>query len=1077
MSTSHPIFQDNQVLTSQQLNFLRDYLDEQVRLTRAKLIGIGVTNGLHVDSNYDAVADTLSEIYISCGAAVSSEGYLMTLGQCTINRYRDYTLPLGQVYEPFTGNDATLDITLYELLTPTATTLPSDTVTLLSDNPGSFYADKVVLLFVEFFDMEKDSCLGGKCEEFGISRTYTLRKLMLSKAHADIVLSRAPGILFDPLFPAKYGLDDIIMRRTLFDPNLPHSNNYTDFSLNYATTFRSDIFVDMIQLLKDTYTVYKPLLEEHYNSNNPFDDPAINTLVGTWTNFLNGSSTGPAYLGIQYFYDFVKDLILAYNEFCDVAFELASECCVNMTRFPRHVFIGEVIPTGVCGPTPYRQEFIYSELHDSQKLLLDEAVMLHKRMVLQLRSFDFDLINNPVVANPLIHITPSFEKKGRLSERSVPYYYDLNNNFPFVSTAPITTGQLSAHWRYELARKCKTIGGVTQILAYGNQEVNQLIDQGPIKTPLRYDLDQTNFFRIEGHLGKSYVTVKQTIEDKKHQFDLPFNVVALRLQGAPFDEIEERCSFEDLRLEYSTTRASFICRLDNYCQRIAQQASPGQFWSTLITDANAVTGSSSVAFNPPASFSGDLGDVGIGGAGSTQRQAGTGNPAVVIVNRGKPLELLAQDFYNTADDLCTKLNLVKGLLPFDFKAFNYGADIAAIDDSFIKSWIEAVNLAIDAKAAFARVLDFIARSPKSRPAAEVYFALSQYAAEVIDMYNEIIQDCTYKEFEMLYYTYRYRLNYLQQNDPLLFSNFIRKHPGVDHKAGVAPGGTFIIVYNGDNVSINIQNIEQAVLFAENINDLECQRQVLMAKPMRSKEDNLVLANINFQLNQCFELEASLTSEAVFLNPSPTIQQILIQEDWVIADFALPYLCCCDCDCGDIPAPTLADLALPELNPLLAEGVTVPLFVQYNMGDYAFANPINTSMEGCTLNVVPLNIDVENHMRYDSTAGDNFVLKFIVNGEIRTPKPSTTSLIDTIITTQGGKAEIVSISSNIMRFRYTPYVGFVGVDRWQFMFEVYSGETKMLVSTPGEVAVHVMNQCTVVPPLESGDTLPPAEPTL
>jgi len=42
---SYPIFEGNQVLTSPKLNELVAYLDEQNRLTRAKVIGQGIACG------------------------------------------------------------------------------------------------------------------------------------------------------------------------------------------------------------------------------------------------------------------------------------------------------------------------------------------------------------------------------------------------------------------------------------------------------------------------------------------------------------------------------------------------------------------------------------------------------------------------------------------------------------------------------------------------------------------------------------------------------------------------------------------------------------------------------------------------------------------------------------------------------------------------------------------------------------------------------------------------------------------------------------------------------------------------
>jgi hypothetical protein len=1072
--TSFPIFEDNQVLTSSQLNEMRKFLDDDNHLTRTKLIGIGVGYGFHV-----SFGSSTNEIFISCGTGTTSEGYLATLGDCATNRYRDYQLPVGSPYPPFIGAGGNQDVTLYELLTTGSTPDVSDVFlsTELSANPN-FLDDKACLLYVELADVDNASCLGRKCDEFGVERTFTLRKLMVSFSDLDLIIARSSGSLADPLFPAKFGLSDVTMRRALFVSATPPSQNYLDFSLNFANTFRNDIFGNILTQLQQTYVVYESLLSDSYNNSNPFLDATMITNINTWTNYLNGSSTGPAYFGMQYFYDFVKDLILAYDEFCEVAFEIASECCINMTRFPRHLMIGEVLPTGICGPSKYRQEFIYSRLMENQKLLVDKAIMLHERIVLQMLSFDFALINNPS-QNVLTRITPSFEKKSELSERSVPYYYRLNTNFPFTSAINSDQGMLSKHWRYDLIRKCKTVSGVTQVVSYGNQDVNQFVDNGPVRTPLYYNLDEFNFYRIEGHFRKPYTTVVADLENKKSQFDLPFNVVALRLQGQPFDVVEDRCNFEDLRLQYGTLRSQFLCRLDDLCGRVGLELNPNNFLKRLYSDANSVTGNTSVVFNPPGTISG-TGTVGVAegdpgeirsaerGDGSGVdpvgggRTSGTGEvPAGIrfgtdIASKDTPLDILINDYNRNITDFCAKLDAVGTLLPYDFKTFNYGATITRIDQSFIKSYIDAVTLAISSKIAFSRLLDWIVRNVKTRFTEELYFELTQYTTEVLAMFNDFIQDCTYREFEFIYYTYLYRVNYLRTHDPLLFSNFIKKHPGVEHQAGVKPGGTFIVVYPGNNITVNVQSISEVLLVEANINALVCEQQVLINTPVLTDEQTARLAFIDNSLNECFAVSYNLGAGTPV---SISLPAISVEEHQVIADFALPYLCCCDCDCDDIPPPTSVDLALPNVN--------VPLFVEYNMGDYCFGRPITSSMEGCTDLITPLIINLKNDkVQYDSTLGSTFVLKFIQNGQVRVPRvnPLVDSIfIDSIITPGGGTASIILENrTDGQVFSYTPLKGFVGVDTFEYIFEVYNPHgVKVQSSTPGRVVINVVSSCGLV----------------
>jgi hypothetical protein len=65
-------------------------------------------------------------------------------------------------------------------------------------------------------------------------------------------------------------------------------------------------------------------------------------------------------------------------------------------------------------------------------------------------------------------------------------------------------------------------------------------------------------------------------------------------------------------------------------------------------------------------------------------------------------------------------------------------------------------------------------------------SLSPLAHKIIDL-------LFYKRFLRLYYSFKRREFYLRKETGV-FSTFIRKHPGIDHQAGVPKGGTFILIY-------------------------------------------------------------------------------------------------------------------------------------------------------------------------------------------------------------------------------------------------------------------------------------------
>ena len=83
-NTFYPVFEPDQVLTSEHLNQLRRYLAAQDRQSRRLLHGIGVVWGLFV-SNPKA-----GEISISKGVGITSMGYLICIEQADCKFYRPY---------------------------------------------------------------------------------------------------------------------------------------------------------------------------------------------------------------------------------------------------------------------------------------------------------------------------------------------------------------------------------------------------------------------------------------------------------------------------------------------------------------------------------------------------------------------------------------------------------------------------------------------------------------------------------------------------------------------------------------------------------------------------------------------------------------------------------------------------------------------------------------------------------------------------------------------------------------------------------------------------------------------------
>ena len=93
----YPKFVADQVLSEKSLNQMFGYLEEQQRLTRTTLIGIGVMCGMEVSVNDAGTALTISE-----GVGVTSKGYLVPFPKTTYSQYNDeFSAEQELFYPPF----------------------------------------------------------------------------------------------------------------------------------------------------------------------------------------------------------------------------------------------------------------------------------------------------------------------------------------------------------------------------------------------------------------------------------------------------------------------------------------------------------------------------------------------------------------------------------------------------------------------------------------------------------------------------------------------------------------------------------------------------------------------------------------------------------------------------------------------------------------------------------------------------------------------------------------------------------------------------------------------------------------
>ena len=542
----YPQFEPNQVLTAVQLNGLTNFLEQEHRLTRQKLIGIGIVCGLSVTT----VMGVKPKLTLSKGCGITSEGYLIAIHACTLTRYRKYTDPVR--YPLFLEDD--VQVGLWELLPDVV----EEENTSITDLTANFLKDKAVLLYLECSDVDLETCTGDDCDEKGIRRELCIKKLLIKKSDLTAIIKNAPGFPegkeIKDVFNGRFGLPVLQIGR-LNLPGLGQEISFDDLFAAYEALIKS-FLKPLSKALQESYSCYELILKEDF-AKDPFSEDPLPKLFE--------KMVAENKLSVQYFYDFMKELTAAYDEFKNGAFDIVTECCPEEGSFPKHLMLGEATQVSTSEPSLYRHQFIYSPIHSGQGEHLEAVQALFSRIVRLISNFSFP----PQIDSRDVAITPSSSLVAPLGQRAISYYYfsgarirssGILGKDEFVETGKAFSSQyrstLPAIWNYDLSRRCRT----DLNRSYHAREYSKV---NHITEPLNFSLDALRHFRIEGHIGKNYSTILKSLNDLKDKYNLPLKIIGLKL-GKNFDNTDgsAACAFKDLEACYQSMRSELLCFLN-----------------------------------------------------------------------------------------------------------------------------------------------------------------------------------------------------------------------------------------------------------------------------------------------------------------------------------------------------------------------------------------------------------------------------------------------------------------------------------------------------------------------------------
>jgi hypothetical protein len=312
ISTGYSVFEKDQVLTHDQLNTVSDYFDDQTRLTRVKLLGVGIVCGLRV-----SVGET--NLTVSKGAGVTTDGDLLYSTADTIfDQFQLYDKS-NPTYAHFSA--ALNAEKVFELVPQNSEAPPGPKGLSQFKAETGFALDQMVaVLFMEGYVKDEDVCTGTDCDNLGQNFINTIKLLLVEKSVAGSLHKNIPTP-----DQAVRALEEIAADRALIPSPLTSTTQLTTIYRTTSQRIHSKLIAEFSKLDK-TFWAF-------------FGDRFAPTMARDWTATLNRiktAFTGNA-SGIQYYYDFLKDLVETYNHFRQLLFGDTTWCCPEADSFPKHL--------------------------------------------------------------------------------------------------------------------------------------------------------------------------------------------------------------------------------------------------------------------------------------------------------------------------------------------------------------------------------------------------------------------------------------------------------------------------------------------------------------------------------------------------------------------------------------------------------------------------------------------------------------------------------------------------------------------------------------------------------------------
>jgi len=916
ITTQYHTFEDNQILTKDQLNEFIDYFEDQDRLSRIFLSGVGIVCGFELSLDAGKPSVTISQ-----GAGVTTDGDLIKLRK-NIAGSGLKSIDLSSVeythYKPFEDSFANykffkklvnvdgkikeMPIEMMELLTADAegaiplaslsgfnigsvskfrntaladlkdTTLSEfkdPTFSRFTDRLLSGLTDKVVLLYLEAYEKKADLCTSIDCDNQGVEQVARLRVLLVSKADADYIASLDSIYSKHNVTDSYFNLPEVAVRRVVL--NKSNTANYNELKRAYFTALTADpLITNLSNGISQIAGDFNSLLKL-----NTTDDDLKNALIR-----LKSLVSFSAYnipFNVQYRYDCVKDIADTYNELKCHLTELWEECCPDINAFPKHLMLGDLDEIGNA-VKHHRHSFYKSPILNGGSSKIKQCRSLFLRIL--------ELINRFQTTVGDIKITPS-NKLPELSFRSIPFYYTVDD-------------ALLSLWNFFKTEKNRQ----NTNLSYHTENLSAAPQ---VQNPLVYNTDRFDFYRIEGHQGKVYQDVLEEIDALKTQNGLAFDVKALSVnintENLNIDDYQ--CEFEDLNVLLRAWTAEQDCVLGEVASFFSGFSTkvPGTNVKDIglsrraLTNLDVATNLNRFAINTNLNIKTAEAVQAAAASTSTALKSNviSDNLTIQADALGNVMKLaLDQTVGGSVNDVIAKANyLVADLVNTDawkaepeIKAFVIDQSIELMAYTQILSQrmpLTMVDVNTERISAYKLTMDDLCARVKRMKATyqttKLSTELKAFMGLLINQLSNVC--CSGKKLQILLEEVDKRKKDILVR--LQLSSFIETNPGLEHLAGVQPGGTFILVYLNKAVTTLPPVI--------GIRDVAAAKEVLTASTVFNRDVAVNKLSVADRATNLLDINTKLTdiNVADFIRRQPELPNYT-----VVADFSLPYMCCSDC---------------------------------------------------------------------------------------------------------------------------------------------------------------------------------------